>query len=462
MPHTYVYPRHGGMRPGTGQRIVGGFAYGLGCPPAADCVSAASQLADWHVPTEGLDPTKGWGAMLERYNVPSGGVVKVQGMGVYGTGMQINPTPWVGNTGPGAEWLATQNMNNPAYREKMAQRAEAIARRDGGGAALTDIIRTEIQAKEMKARAEDPAVARRDLLDAQSALKRARHAFDDKSRAVADLKVGHARGASVQAHLTIMQREAEREEAAALIVHAKKAQMGARERAATGVMRRLDNAITVAQERAASFSASGNTDAANAARAQAARLTKLRHRFNGTKSHVAKLLAKLGALEQSHGLAHAAAKRHHAEAQMLKHGLVPGDNGMDIANTVGPSIPAAVQGGVVAPKSPMQGMAEVVATPVMQGYAGYGQDITASEDAAQLEADAVALASQAAQVVVNGGDAHQLLTEAETTMDNASRLQQHEMQEPLVPGASPARGALLANPLVLAGLAAAAFFFLKR
>ena len=421
MPHTYIYPRHGGMRPGTGQRIVGGFAYGLGCPPAADCVSAASQLADWHVPTEGLDPTKGWGAMLERYNVPSGGVVKVQGMGEYGTGIQQRPD-----------------------------------------AALPDIIRTEIQAKEMKARAEDPAVARRDLLDAQSALKRARHAFDDKSRAVADLKVGHARGASVQAHLTIMQREAEREEAAALIVHAKKAQMGARERAATGVMRRLDNAITVAQERAASFSASGNTDAANAARAQAARLTKLRHRFNGTKSHVAKLLAKLGALEQSHGLAHAAAKRHHAEAQMLKHGLVPGDNGMDIANTVGPSIPAAVQGGVVAPKSPMQGMAEVVATPVMQGYAGYGQDITASEDAAQLEADAVALASQAAQVVVNGGDAHQLLTEAETTMDNASRLQQHEMQEPLVPGASPARGALLANPLVLAGLAAAAFFFLRR
>lgn len=422
MPHTYIYPRHGGMKPGTGQRMVGGFAYGLGCPPAADCVNAGSQLADWHVSTEPLDPTKGWSAMLERYNVPSGGVVKVQGMGQYGTG--ITPRP---------------------------------------DAALPDIIRTEIQAKKLAQQAEDPAVAKRDLLDAQSALRRARVAFDDKSRSVAALQEGRARrGNSAEAHLTIMQREAEREEAAALIVHAKKAQMAARERAATGAMRRLDNAITVAQERAARFSASGNTAAANAARAQVARLTKLRHRFSGTKSHVTKLLTKLTALEQSHGLAKAAAKRHHAEAQMLKRGMVPDDNGMDIANTVGPSMPPAVQGGVVAPKSPMASVSEVVASPVMQGYAGFGQDITASEDAASLEADAAAMAANAANIVASGGDAHTELTEAETAMDNASRLQQQEMQEPLVPGVSSARGGLFANPMVLAGIAAAAFFFLKR
>lgn len=426
MPHTYVYPRHGGMRPGTQQRLIGGFAYGLGCPPAANCVNAGSQLADWHAPLMPLDPTRGWNAMVQRYETPVGGVVKLQGYGQYGTGF-----------GQGAK-----------------------------DAAVADIVRTEIQAKEMRERAESPQVAKRDLADAESALKRAREAFTRKEQETAQARALAAPGSahrSERATMTLMQREAEREEAAALIIQAKKAQMAARARAAVGALKRLDNAIEVAKERAAAFSASGNTAGANAARARVARLTKLRHRFSGTRSHVEKLLGKLKALEQSHGLANAAAKRHALEAKMLKRGIVPAEEGLETTNTVGPSLPPAVQGGVVADKSPMASVAPVVASPVMQGYAGFGQDITAAEDAAQLEADAAVTAERAATVVINGGDAHDLLTETEQLMDDASRMQRQEMQEPLVPGVSSARAGLLSNPMVMVGLAAvAAFFFLRR
>jgi hypothetical protein len=231
----------------------------------------------------------------------------------------------------------------------------------------------------------------------------------------------------------------DKDRTAANVAEAKFAEVDARLALATRGGKALLRAIVAAEQRLANAQAAGDTAAVARLRRLLGHLGMLRAKFERIRAHVAAM---------------------HSRLREVKSGLVEPKAKMvtftaDSRGLVGPDGAQAPTRGVVLPKSPMAGAAEVVASPVMQGYAGFGA-VEAGGDAAVLEDTAVAQAEALAVAIERGDDPDGLLGQIEVTLAHAAQAEGAERGAPLAPGIM-GTGTLLA---IAGGLAL--FLFLRR
>lgn len=280
------------------------------------------------------------------------------------------------------------------------------------------------------ARAEDLGVTNLHIEQAKQAVALA----NGKAQALAAPGAAH-RADRAQA---ILEAKVEKDRAAQMLVVAREQQLATRHGLHDRALAALARAIVVTEQRLANARAGGDPAAVAHLTRLVGHLKALQHRFARSRAHVAGLHQKIRAMTSAVAEADTGPVRFHADSRGM----------------VGPSIPLPAAPPVVAAKSPMAAAAEVVAGPVVAGYAGYGE-LDAGADAARLEGDAVQAAEALPGAVESGADPTPALAAADQALGQAERLQAVERTQPLVPGATGPGGAML-----MWGVAAALGLFL--
>jgi hypothetical protein len=279
------------------------------------------------------------------------------------------------------------------------------------------------------------------MLDERAAARDWKQAYVAAANAPADkpdVRLASAAVARAQ-HAHEVATPEDKDRTAENVAEAKFAEVDARLALAERGGKALLRALAAAQERLANAQAAGDTAAVARLRRLIGHLGTLRAKFERIRAHVAAMHGRLKAVKS--GLA--------------KPRTQPVTFTADSRGMVGPDGAQAPTRGVVLPKSPMAGAAEVVASPVMQGYAGFGA-VEAGGDAAVLEDTAVAQAEALAVAIERGDDPEGLLGQIEVTLAHAAQAEGAERAAPLAPGVM-GTGTLLA---VAGGLAL--LFLLRR